>query len=233
MADYDSPGVSYDSPGVFYADEAPAVPKQRMAKIKYNLKDIKPPDLVEKCKKVVSMSGTNPVFTSITAKITALGTASDNLDVAATDLGLKEQGVINQRVVVNNLQVLAENAYRQAGSAAEGVTMDEAQLTGGGWDVRGPVTPIGPLSAPQNLSAAFGDMPGSADLNWDPVRGAATYIVECAASPSGPWTRAYEGTKSSCTATGLTSGQLYYFRVIAVGTSGHSPPSDIAEKRAS
>jgi hypothetical protein len=122
---------------------------------------------------------------------------------------------------------------RQAGSAAEGVTMDEAQLPGGGWDVRGAAAPIGPLSAPQNLTASFGEMPGNSDLHWDPVHGAASYIVECAASPSGPWTRAHEGTKSSCTAMGLTSRQLYYCRVIAVGTTGHSAPSDIAEKRAS
>jgi hypothetical protein len=225
--------VSQDSPGLFYADEVPAISKKRMAKIKYDLKGINPTDLVAKCSKVVTMSETNAVFTSIAPKIVSLGNASDALDAGVTDLALKEQAVTNQRVVVNNLQVTAENAYRQAGSAAEGVTMDEAQLTGGGWDVRGAPVPVGPLSAPHNLSATFGDMPGSSDLNWDPVRGAASYIVECAISPTGPWTRTYEGTKSSCTASGLTSGQLYYFRVIAVGTAGHSAPSDIAEKRAS
>jgi predicted phage tail protein len=40
-------------------------------------------------------------------------------------------------------------------------------------------------------------------------------------------------TKSGCTATGLNPGQMYYFRVRAVGTSGLSPWSDIAQKRAS
>jgi hypothetical protein len=54
-----------------------------------------------------------------------------------------------------------------------------------------------------------------------------------AEDPKGPWTQFYVGTKSSCTATELNPGQMYYFRVRALGTSGLSPWSDIAQKRAS
>jgi hypothetical protein len=39
-------------------------------------------------------------------------------------------------------------------------------------------------------------------------------------------------SKSSCTITGLTSGQHYWFRVAAVGAAGQGPWSDNASQLA-
>jgi hypothetical protein len=75
-------------------------------------------------------------------------------------------------------------------------------------------------------------MEGQVDSSWDSINGSKSYFGEHAASPNGPWTQFYVGKKSSCTATGLTSGQLYYFRFRAVGTAGPGPWSDPSSKRA-
>ena len=59
------------------------------------------------------------------------------------------------------------------------------------------------------------------------------YFAEWAENPVGPWTEFYVGRKSSTTCTGLGPGEMYYFRVRAVGPLGPGPWSDIVQKRAS
>jgi hypothetical protein len=65
------------------------------------------------------------------------------------------------------------------------------------------------------------------------VAGRDAYVAEWAENSNGPWTQFYVGNKSSTTCSALTPGELYYFRVRAVGPLGPGPWSDIAEKRAS
>jgi len=89
------------------------------------------------------------------------------------------------------------------------------------------------LPAPQNLRATGGDMEGECDLQWDPIYGRDAYIAEHAENAAGPWAQFYVGKKSSTTCAGLTPGEMYYFRVRAVGPLGPGPWSDIAQKRAS
>ena len=48
---------------------------------------------------------------------------------------------------------------------------------------------------------------------------------------AGPWTQFYVGKKSSTSRGTLDPGEMYYFRVRAVGPLGPGPWSDIAQKR--
>jgi hypothetical protein len=89
------------------------------------------------------------------------------------------------------------------------------------------------MPAPQYLAATGGDLEGEVDMQWEPVTGRDACVADFAADPNGPWTQFYVGTKSSCTASGLNPGQMFYFRVRAVGPLGPGPWSDIAHKRAS
>ena len=74
---------------------------------------------------------------------------------------------------------------------------------------------------------------GTCLLRWPRgSRGSKTFKAQCATSVDGPWTTIYEGTRARCTATGLVSGQLYWFRVAALGTAGQSDWSDPVPKRA-
>ena len=229
---YDTPGLTYDSgPAVTY-DSLPVPRRTKMARIKLDVKALTLPQFLQRCQRVVTMMTGNTVFTSLSAKVTAFGTAVTALDTADQDYNQAQQVADQKLTERDDQKVEVENLYRQLAAASEGVTMEAAELESGGWELRGAVAPVGPLAAPENLAASYGDMPGSSDLQWDPTRGASSYIAECASSATGPWTRVYEGTKSRCTATGMTSGQLYYFRVAAVGSGGPGPWSDIAEKRA-
>jgi outer membrane murein-binding lipoprotein Lpp len=229
---YDTPGLMYDSPTAFY-DAGPAtIESRRMAKIKLELKKLTITELIEKASQVGTAMNGNAAFSGIAAQVTAFNTAVGALSSKQTAYVTAKQAADEKLTERDNQRVTVENLMRQLASASEGVTLDGATLRGVGWELRGVAEPVGPLPAPQNLAATGGDLDGTADCQWDSVRGADSYIAECASNPTGPWTQVYVGRKSSCTASGLTGGQLYYFHVRAVGAAGPGPWSDIAQKRA-
>ncbi|MHB8521330.1 MAG: fibronectin type III domain-containing protein [Limisphaerales bacterium] len=98
--------------------------------------------------------------------------------------------------------------------------------------LRAPRTPVGPVAVPQYQQATMGDNEGTDDLQWEPVSGANSYVVEYSPNPTGPWTQSAIVTRSSHTVGGLTSGTKYWFRVRAVGAAGPGPWSDPAMKMA-
>jgi chitodextrinase len=80
-------------------------------------------------------------------------------------------------------------------------------------------------------------MEGEIDLNWQPVRGAASYAIVRSTTGNvanaGDWAAAGTSTKSKASVSGLTSGTRYWFRVAAVGSAGQGPWSDPATAIAS
>ena len=230
---YDTPGgLTYDDPAAFYDQVPPTKRISTMARIKLDLASLKVTELVERGEQVGTAMDGNATFASIAAKVTAFQAAVAELAARQANY-LAARQTADEKLTLRDEQVtLVENLFRQLASASEGVTMEAAGLQSGGWLLRGAPEPIGPMTAPENLAATGGDLEGTADLEWDPVRGAGSYIAECGGSSNGPWQQFYTGTKSSCTSTGLVSGQLYYFHVRAVGPSGAGPWSDIAHKRA-
>lgn len=231
---YDTPGgLTYDDPAAFY-DSSPITPgTKKMARIKLDLNGIKVTELIEKGEQVGTAMDGNSSFASIAAKVTAFKTAVTELETRQQAY-LAAKQTLDQKITLRDEQVeIVENLFRQLASASEGVSMEAAVLQSGGWQLRGAPEPAGPMTAPENLAATGGDLEGTSDLEWDPVRGAGSYVAECSETSNGPWQQFYMGTKSSCTATDLVSGQMYYFRVRAVGPGGPGPWSDIAHKRAS
>jgi Fibronectin type III domain len=73
--------------------------------------------------------------------------------------------------------------------------------------------------APTNVAVVAGNT--QATVIWDPVVGAVVYSVTVATSPGGPEISG-SGSSSgpSYTATGLTNGRIYYFRVQSSPSSG-------------
>ena len=97
-----------------------------------------------------------------------------------------------------------------------------------GFSVKAPGTPIGQLPAPTGLFALPSEHQGSADLGWDPMRGARSFIIERAADSAEPlvWTQAGVSTRAKATVNTMTPGNKYWFRVSAVGAAGASAWSD-------
>ncbi len=78
-------------------------------------------------------------------------------------------------------------------------------------------------------------MPAEFNLQWDPVRGAKSYVIQHSPDPieaDAVWSYGPPSTKSSCEINGFTSGQRYCFRVTALGAAGQGPWSDPATGRA-
>ncbi len=85
-------------------------------------------------------------------------------------------------------------------------------------------------SAPQSPTATPGN--ASVKLTWlaPSSNGGATidkYVVQRSTSAAGPWTNIAFPTSVAYTATGLTNGAHYYFRIAAHNTAGWSPYSTV------
>ncbi len=82
--------------------------------------------------------------------------------------------------------------------------------------------PLAP--APTGLTAVTGSTTGTVALNWNAVSGASGYKVYEGTTPGGESNTAIAGiTTTSYTATGLTSGHTYYFKVAAATRGIHGP----------
>jgi hypothetical protein len=201
--------------------------------IKMDLTDLSVAELLTTLKALGTAITGKPAFTSITAKITAFNTKVTALDTANTTYENAVSTADTKLTLRGNARVDAENAARDLATAAEGVTSDPATLEDGGFVLRAKGSPVGPMPQPAAAAATIGDLEGTVDFHWNAIkRGVTSYIAEYATSPSGPWTQFYVNKASSCTATGLTSGTQYWFRVRAVGAAGPGPWSDPATCRA-
>ena len=204
-----------------------------MAKIKFDHASLDTPAFITRMREISTALTGNPVFAALAPRLSAFNTVVDSLETRNTTYNATVQLGAQQLTERDLERVAAEDAARVLASASEAETIDEADLLSGGWHLTSPPAPVGPMPAPQNLTATGGDLEGEVDLQWDPVTGRDAYIAESAASAPGPWTQFYVGNNSSCTANGLDPGQMFYFRVRAVGPLGPGPWSDIAQKRAS
>lgn len=203
-----------------------------MAKIKLDYLTLSIAALLVRLREISTALSGSSALSAVVPKLPAFNTAIDDLETKnnayEATLSLARQQLTER----DNARAVVEELARGLASASEGETSDAAALQSGGWQLRGAASPVGPLPAPQNLSATGGDQEGEVDLGWQPVTGRDTYLAEHATSATGPWTQFYVGKKSSCSATGLTSGTLYWFRVRAIGTAGPGPWSDPAQTRA-
>lgn len=203
-----------------------------MLKIKLDHTKLDIPAYLARIREIITALTGNTAFAAVTAKIGPISDLVDALEIKNTAYDAAGQAV---RKVLSERDVAwdaVEASVRALASSCEGETTEDAVLQGGGWHLRGTRAPVGPLPAPQNVSGTGGDQDGDADLMWAPVSGRDTYIGEQATTATGPWAQCYVGKKSSCTVKGLTSGQLYYFRVRAIGTAGPGPWSDLTQVRA-
>ncbi len=174
-----------------------------------------------------SFPAPNPTLAVLNGKRQAVADKNNEIAVMEVDLKLKyeEKSLLIQEL---DSALIAEAGYVQTASAG-----DAAKILSSGFEFRAPGQPIGPLPAPQSLHSNAGDMEGTVECQWDAVRGAKSYIADCATDANGPWTQFYVGSVAHCEATALVPGKLYWFRARAVGPLGAGPWSDPSFKRAS
>ena len=200
--------------------------------IKLNLSHLGILALIAYLQKIGQKMTGNTKFTTIATKTTAMTTSGTAMETANTNYEAAKTTADQLMTVRDNARVAAENAVQDLATAAEGVTKDPADLQSGGWDLVSDRSPVGPMSAPANFNATSGDNAGEVDLACDTQHGVQSHVGESATSADGPFTPFYVGKKSSCTAAGLVSGSLNWFRMRAVGAAGPGPWAGPISKRA-
>lgn len=223
---FDTPGLTWDA---FVPERKP------MAKIKLNIRTLNAAARYAYGQQIIAALTGNANFPTPGAVLTNFTTANTGLNTKSNAAQTARQASQQATTELTDTSldweakiILLANYVELT---AEG---DAAKIQSAGFDVRGPAAPVGPLPAPANLSATMGDLAGVIDLHWDAVNGARSYIVQQNTNPTNEpgWTQTCVITSSSCSAPGLTSGTVYYFRICAVGTAGQGPWSDVAQKMA-
>jgi hypothetical protein len=204
-----------------------------MAKIKLDIYNLTVVALIVYLKAIRDKITNNPVFASMASRVAAFAAAILALETAKGAADAADQTAKQRHTELDAARVVVEGLAREVANGAESITRDAAELEGAGFALQASRSPVGMMPQVMNVSATGGDLDGTVDNHWDPIkRGLITYIGERALSPEGPWTQFYIGKESKCTATGLVSGTEYWFRFCAVGTAGPGPWSDRASKRA-
>ena len=111
------------------------------------------------------------------------------------------------------------------------VTSDPVVIQSAGFDFK-ESSPVGILNPPANVRLLEGPFPGSLKLLYNSVPKRTTYKVEMSTDGS-TWVEAPVAvtTRVRSIQTGLTVGDVYYFRVFTVSSGGNiSGPSDPAQR---
>lgn len=204
-----------------------------MAQIRRDISKLNLADIIKMLLLIVTKMTGNLKYAALATKVLAFKTKAEALDQADKDVQENEKEHEELVALRASARADAEAAYASLASATEGESATPEDLLSGGWTLRGaPAGPVGPLPRPTGMTATAGDHDGWIDLACDANSKASLYKWERAEDINGPWTPIHQGTKSSYTDTGLTSGKLYYYRVCVSGAAGDSGWSDPAEKRA-
>lgn len=235
MPTFDS-GSRFDT-GLRYDDGPPPqpIPKRKaMSKPKLELRKRTDDNLITFIQGIVTAMTGNPNFptpmpalTAITAAVTSLQTQIATVTSLQNQLRQAHTDKDNAREALEQQVTYLAN-YVEIAAAG-----DDSKIESAGMPVRSPGVPVGLPAAPLNLNATASDFPGTIDLVWDPVPGAATYEIQCKVhGDATPFENAKSSTSSRTTVDGLTPGTQYAFQVRALGAAGPGPYSDEAVKRA-
>ena len=161
-------------------------------------------------------------------------TAQDDLATAQAEVDAAEV-IWKQKIQIRDQKEgVWDTVITARANNCEAVTPNDlAALQSTGFPLRSTGTPIGELPAPGNLRATAGENEGEVKLRCDSVTGASSYEWQCHLHEGNPpWNALKMSTTVKITATGLTPGVVYAFRVRAIGSAGPGTWSDEATERA-
>jgi hypothetical protein len=232
-------GFRFDSGVRFDAEPAPVSntrKDRRMAKLKL---EIKSKNVDEKLSlgatHITAMAGntTYPAATRVPSDAD-FAAAQDALDTANGDADAAEAEWKEKIEIRNQAEAAWDTVMTARGNNCEAVTPnDPVALASTGLPLRSQPVPVGDMPQPQNLRATMGAMQGTIVLKWAAIYGSSSFVVESKEDGSQQaWAQIKIQQKTKFTATGLTSGKTYAFRVHALGPKGDGPWSDVAVKMA-
>ncbi|MGV9013524.1 MAG: fibronectin type III domain-containing protein [Flavobacteriales bacterium] len=202
--------------------------------VKLGLDRISPSGLLVKARNMVIKITGNPAYPTPVPPLVDITASADAMEatINAFDLNPGPGERIDRDVAFAKLKGnLVELAgYVQAASNGDLETIKSAGLS-----VRRDAEPIGPLPAPKRVVVRTTAYPGVLDVSWGGVKGRSMYELEwCSGDPktAGDWKVLLLTSKNRFTVENLTSNEVYFFRVKAIGAAGASPLSDTAQAKA-
>jgi hypothetical protein len=204
-----------------------------MERIKLNLAKINLDEKLQLTQNVITGLDGNATYQNPNPSIAQLTAARANIIAKTNAISAAEMSLRTEYAERADLEAQLVTYLEQEATYVENASGgDKAKILSSGFPVRGPRVPVGPLPGPQNLSLVFGQSEGTVACSWDAVRGAYSYVLECAQAENGPWSQVAVSTTSSYIASGLQSGKKYFFRVQGVGAAGPGAWSEVALKMA-
>ena len=192
---------------------------------------------IAKCREIVTKLTGNPDFTMPNPSLAIL---TAKIDVLADAFLLSEQGSKLQKAVTREENLKLDILFRTLRDyVSEQAGGSEVKILSTGFDVSKDRTPPGALAKVTGLKCLTSEYTGTADLRWDKVNGAKAYFVQklmetpevvdsngVLTASEGAWEIGAGCTKTRTNVENLESVRYYWFRVAAIGASGHSPWSD-------
>ncbi len=203
-----------------------------MKKVVLNLKQYTILEKIEKGRLQRNAIDLNPSFPNPDPTLIVVKGVIDGLETANNNVEATKQLLIEQYAILNQKEILYDDTMTKLGNYVENTANgDVAKILSAAMGVKAdPHKSTTVLDKPENLSASAGDAAGSVDLQWNSDPKSSGYNVEMCVDPieATKWAFKKTSLKSSCTITGLVSGQKVWFRVCAINTIGESAWSNPA-----
>lgn len=199
------------------------------AKVIISFAKLRDDELHTRAHSIIEKMTNNPNFLTPFPAIADVATAYEAYSEA---LEQGQNGGKDKTVVKNARRKTLEELLRALGLYIQVHCKNDVSIVlGAGFDACKAPTPkeMVPLGRPVNFTLENGAYPGSMIVSVDKIPGAGSYQFEYAAMPvteASQWTRA-SLTARIYTFDGLTSGQLYAFRVTGVGIDVTPVYSDV------
>ncbi len=198
-----------------------------MAQVTFRLSKKSVSDIIERVREILGKLVANiATYATPNPTVITINGHVDDLEVsyqAALAGGTDKKAImrLDRARVMQDMSIL--QAYIQTTS---GGNADKILLVA---DVKKNPSPVGILSFPAKLRAVFGLHDGEVILRWGGVSKRLIYKVQVNPTPGDEtkWEDLVSTTKNRYVAAGLTSGQMYAFRVATMSVEGlgaWSPP---------
>lgn len=203
-----------------------------MSRIKLNFRGLSIPEKIARARQIITALTGNAAFPTPNPTLAAGTAAVDSLETAYAEVQTARQVAKTKTSAQGEREDAVDGFMSKLAGYVESVAGENEELIrSAGMDTRAAAgTSSERPSLPAALEASGGDHEGQADLSWDTVSGARSYIIEkCADPPTATgWAHAGVAIKTRATVAALPSGSRQWFRVAAVGTNGQSGWSDPA-----
>lgn len=198
--------------------------KYSMNLIKLGLNSLSVPDKIQFGRQIVQAMTGNPNFPAPNPALPSLVAGSDTLETAYNDAQAARQAAKAKTSVQDDSSAELDWILTQLANYVENASDgDKAKIESAGFSLRNPPTPIGALTAPEDLQVLPSEHAGTADVRWKNVFGAKAYTIERATDgPQLSWGVIGSSTKKQASLNSMVSGTKYWFRVAAIGAAGQS-----------